>query len=317
MSYYTGSANSFEELRTALFNACVANGWSLNTDVLTKGTLAIKITVNTVSVTNMGIGLVLQGGVSATGSTLVTPSPNRPRLGPVHTGGDQPTWPMSYEIFLFTNPDEVYLVAKTNVDLHFWLAFGQSTYPGIGLWLSATANTHPGGNSNTSIAIDLTGGGAGATTNSTGALFWQAVQYGSGSEVFNQDAVHVNLDGAVWGGSPISGAVSIRAPGNLSALLGVNTLWEVQPNAWNSEAVLMRIKPMFYRASNKFSVVADLVNARYIRVDNYESGQILTLGADSWKVYPFYRKNTAARNGGGAINHTGTFGWAIRYDGPI
>jgi hypothetical protein len=38
-------------------------------------------------------------------------------------------------------------------------------------------------------------------------------------------------------------------------------------------------------------------------------------------VFPWLRKNIAARDGSaaagatGAINHTGTFGWAIRYEG--
>ncbi|HTF96735.1 MAG TPA: hypothetical protein VL995_11430 [Cellvibrio sp.] len=314
MSYYSGSANSFADLRTALFNACTANGWTLSTDVLTKGTLAIKLTINAVSTAVSGIGLILQGGVSATGSTLNTPSPNTARLGPPSTTVHQPTFPMSYEIFLFTNPDEVYLVAKTNVDNHLWLAFGKSTYPGIGLWLSGIANTAQGGAAG-SIAVDINGGNAGGSLNSTGCLFWQPAQYTTGNPYYNQDTVHVDIDGIIWAGNPAS-AVS-KVVGSVTALPGITEMLTVQPNAWNGEAVLMRIRPMLYRASNKNSIVADLRNARYIRVDNYEPGQIISLGSDNWKVFPFYRKNTTARDGGGSVDHTGTFGWAIRYDGPM
>jgi len=60
----------------------------------------------------------------------------------------------------------------------------------------------------------------------------------------------------------------------------------------------------------------DLQNARTLRVDNYDPGQIITLGDDQWRIYPFYRKNADQRDGttssGG--DHSGTMGWAIRYD---
>ena len=60
----------------------------------------------------------------------------------------------------------------------------------------------------------------------------------------------------------------------------------------------------------------DLAHCRFLRIDNYQPGDIIPLGPDRWKVAPWYRKNTAQRDGGSNIQHTGTFGWAIRYDGP-
>lgn len=313
--YYSGSVNSYADLRTALFTACTSHGWTLSTDVLTKGTLSIKATVNLVSSSTLGIGIILQGGTGATGSTLTDPSPNKPRLGPASINTDLPTFPFTYEIFIFENPDEVYLVAKTNVDQHLWLAFGESTYTDIGLWISAVCNTREGPTGN-GIYVDSTGDGAGFGQYSSGCLFWTGQQYdAAGAEVQNQDTAHVDMDGMIWAGNPTS--ASVRAPGSFSAIQQCTNLLAVQPNAWNSDAVLIRIKPIFWRASNKNSVIADLQNARYVRVDNYESGQIVPIGPDNWKVFPFYRKNTTDRNGGGSVNHTGTFGWAIRYDGPV
>ena len=90
---------------------------------------------------------------------------------------------------------------------------------------------------------------------------------------------------------------------------------ERSPSAWNGESPLLPIQAYVWRASAKCSLVVDMRHARYLRIDNYEPGQIITLGGDSWKVYPFYRKASSARNGGIGIDHTGTFGWAIRYDG--
>lgn len=311
--YYSGSAANYTDLRAALFSACTANGWALSTDVLTKGSLAIKVTVSETAGASDGAGVILQPGTGATGATLTNPSPVKPRLGPPSYGIDQPTFPITYEIFLFTDVDEVYLVSKSNVDQHMWLAFGRSTSQGIGIWASATSNLHRG-NTGTSISSNMSG--AGLSQYSTGCLFWQKSQTASGGgESQNQDIIHSNIDGAIWGGIPPIG--SERTPNSVNALHYAEPLLNVSPNAWNSDSVLIRIKPLIWRASNKNSIVADLKYARYIRVDNFLSGQLIQLGPEYWKVFPFYRKNTTERNGTNNGDHTGTFGWAIRYDGPV
>lgn len=89
-----------------------------------------------------------------------------------------------------------------------------------------------------------------------------------------------------------------------------------QPNSWNSEATLLPIRAWKARPSSKISMTADLEFARHIRIDNLSPGDILTIGSDQWKVFPWYRKDVSAHNGGYFVNHTGTFGWAIRYEGP-
>jgi hypothetical protein len=33
-------------------------------------------------------------------------------------------------------------------------------------------------------------------------------------------------------------------------------------------------------------------------------------------IFPWYRKYSATRDGGTNIDHTGTFGWAIKYEPP-
>jgi hypothetical protein len=86
--------------------------------------------------------------------------------------------------------------------------------------------------------------------------------------------------------------------------------------------VLLPLRAWKERTPYKSSLVADLANARLLRIDNITPGDILTIGTDKWKAYPWYRKNVSARDGSGNqgsaynINHTGTFGWAIRYEGP-
>ncbi len=57
-------------------------------------------------------------------------------------------------------------------------------------------------------------------------------------------------------------------------------------------------------------------NAKFIRINNYEPEQLIVLGNDKWMVFPFYKKNSESLGGTGISDHTGTFGWVIRYDGP-
>lgn len=315
MPYYSSVANNYEDLRTGLFSACTANGWSLSTDVLTKGTLALQVKVITTAGASDGEGVVLQGGTSATGATLVNPSLNRARLGPISTSGNAVTWPVTYEIFLFDDPDEVYLVLNTNVDQYLWLAFGKSTVPGIGLWFDATTclNKLSAGPNLVSLVIS-SGVGGNPSSSVSVALFSATAQTATGVQ-YNKDSMHIDLDGVIWGGNPATNQWD--APYAFNALKYCYNLLTLLPNAWNGEGVFVRIRPGMGRAGNKWSVVADLQHARYVRVDNYDPGQVVTLGPDVWKIFPFYRKNTTSRNGGTGINHSGTFGWAIRYDGPV
>ena len=67
---------------------------------------------------------------------------------------------------------------------------------------------------------------------------------------------------------------------------------------------------------NKVRLVLEVRNARYMRIGNNDPEQVITLGPDRWKVFPFLRKNASVPDGGSVIDHSGTFGWAIRYDGP-
>lgn len=92
------------------------------------------------------------------------------------------------------------------------------------------------------------------------------------------------------------------------------------PSAYNQNTVLLPLQVPQRRLSKGLTIVADFVHARLCRIDNHLTGEIVSYGGDDWKVYPFYRKNTDERNGGQQwypvpTNHSGTFGYAIRYTG--
>lgn len=320
MAFVTGTANSFADLRTALFSACVAQGWTLTDDVLSKGAAFVRCTISAADTATQGIGLILQGATGYASGSLVNPAPVTPRLGAPSRDTNLAAWPMEYSIHIFNSPDEVFLVARYNLDYYLWLSFGVSGVAGLGasgLWTTAISRLKRGPQGGGIVISPASGGGTGSDNpnptfgGSAGAPFWNTGTYFDAGS--HQDAICSGLDSVLW---PVRSGPDARAVNSFQAVEASYPLITRSPSAWNSEAILLPIQGYVFRASNKCSLVVDVKNARYVRVDNYEPGQIITLGSDRWRVYPFYRKSTAARDGGFGVDHTGTMGWAIRYDGP-
>ena len=293
MAYYSGSANDMAALHAALVNACVSEGWAWDssTEMLSKGVLFLRLQV-------VSGYLTLLGRTSAAAGDM----PNVVRVGQI--GSVAVTWPVAYEVFVFD--DEVYLVINYSVDYYQWAAFGRSVLgqPGTGMYVAASLGSTA---ADSSIAMGVTAGGSGLPA-TTGAIFWEV----NAAPTSNRTAwVMSDLDGQGWWlNTTLTGPKLGPAP--------IAPLISLLPNSWNSEAVLLPIRAYKIRKESKISMVADLANARYTRVDNYSPGQVISLGDDRWKIFPFYRKNSVDRNGvpAGGVDHTGTLGWAIRYEGP-
>lgn len=298
MAYYTGTANNMGAVRQALIDACVLEGWSWDgsNEVLSKSTMFVQLRVES------GF-LRLLGRTSATGGD----APHRQQIGPF-TGyaASIPafTYPLTYEIFVFAG--EVYCVINYSVDLYQWCAFGLSTVnslPGTGAWVGASGW---GDSSSYYSGLKIySDGDSESLSYVCPALFWR--NGGSSPGAQTESLVHSNLDGGGWwwGETYTTGPVGI---------LATVPLIRIMPNAWNSEAVLLPIRAYKRRPAGKISLTADLEHARYTRVDNYEPGDVVTIGTERWKVFPWFRKNSAFPTGG--YGHSGCLGWAIRYEGP-
>lgn len=291
MGYYNGTANDMTAVRSALVNACTLEGWAWNssTEMLSKGAMFLRLQIVSGCLTLLGRTSAAAGDTPAV--LRIAPFTSVPV-----------TFPVTYEIFVFAG--EVYMVVNYSVDYYQWCAFGQSTVlglPGSGMWVGASVCSLTQSSASTIIITEYTGS---SYYGCCPALFWNSGE-GDRAGCF----VHSDLDtqGWWWSQSLAEAPVGIKAAMPLIGLL---------PNAWNSEAVLLPIKAYKVRPSSKISLTADLEHARYTRIDNYAPGEIISIGSDRWKIYPWYRKNSSVRNGAAQINHTGTFGWAIRYEGP-
>jgi hypothetical protein len=308
MSYTTGSAASFAAVKTALVNACVADGWTNTADaggavVLSKSGVFVQV-VDTID------GLAFLGRTSLDAGN----APNACAMGDITIAilaenSDVVSFPLTYHVFTFTN--EVFLVIGYG-GKYQWATFGLSPQAGLtgsGAFVGASCGSTRSCYYNVATIGDTIGGGY-SHQNSSLALFWNT-KWGFVNQ--RNCFVHSNIDPTYpWD-------LGLTTSSDQTGVKYMTELIRSQPNSFNSESVFIPIRAYKERTDGKSSQVIEVANARHIRVDNYNNEQIITLGLDKWMVFPWYRKNTAVRNGSGtaqSVNHTGTFGWAIKYEGP-
>ncbi len=313
MAYVSGTATDLTSLRLAIISACTANGWALDGVVLYKDTNYLTLTVT-------GNYLDLLGGTGVSSGALTGDAPSASRIGSVSSGTSYLyplAWPLSYEVFINTAPDEVVVVLNYSTDRYQWLAWGKSTVPlpGTGMWFGGTmegGRTQVPAGITYGIHIDVPAtlseqfGARSSSSQFWGlcpALFHATIlQFGNRGE-----HIHHNLTGGGWSGNDAD-VVASRYRFPLDRLV---------PSAWNSETVLLPIQPYSGAyGSNKVAMVADMAHIRACRIDNNTPGDIVTLGSDRWKIYPWYSKNRGAPTGGMGLTHSGCIGFAVRYDGP-
>lgn len=301
-NYYTGSVVSFQELLTAMVNGCTQHGWAWDGTILSKAGAFMRPYVSTTGTTTEGEGLLAELGTGRSGNAITGASGCIPRLGRPSSQLPAVTWPAMYHLFVFDNPDEVFLVLQFNVNLHYFLAFGAS---GIndGIWISATSPVRF--SSSGAFWISSTGGGASGTSMPSGLPFWKTT-HGSSTPANHAETIRSQMD-VEWGG--FSG-------GNdrfLNGAVAANPMMDRLPSGWNQAAVLLPINVYQRRPASFWSLALSIRNARYLRIDYHEPGEIITLGHEQWMVFPGHLKDLGVRNGGNGISHTGTMGWAIRY----
>lgn len=302
MPYKTGIANDMASLRAAIVSALTDAGWTLTGATVSNGPLNALLAVEGVALT-----LRLGRGIDAGDGSLVNASPNKAYIREIGNVGL--VWPVTYELFYFDDPIEVYAVVNYAVDCYLWLAFGVATSTGTvgGSWAGGSVaavgdNAAPGAPRGTTIGTtdageDFSNDGGTSTYYTPAGLFWQ----NKGGEGDWRRPSFIDV-GDAW-----------IAP---NAVNPIDTLIIRQPNAWNGESVPIPIQPYRQLAENKVAMVADIKNARYLRITNYTPGQVIAFGADRWKVFPFFRKNASSPAQDDDAQDTGTYGWMIRYDGP-
>lgn len=303
MAYVTGLVSNLTDLVVAIRDACTDNGWAAAGDVLYKDNVHVRIQLSGSVVTFLG-GTGVDGSNNLTGA-----GPNVVRIRELAQAF---TYPMTYEVHILTDPDEVYVIVNYAVDFYQWAAWGQSTVeglPGTGVWYAASCHAS---NVGTGVAINASGSQLGIASSAHNHPALLSTSSASGGNAANTQNGYVQhgIDGEDWN-------VASPAGGNgLHGYTALDPLLSLLPSTWNNQTILLPVVAYRVRASSKVALLADLAHARHCRIDYHDPGDIITLGTDRWRLYPCYSKNASARNGGNGIQHSGTMGFAIRYTGP-
>jgi hypothetical protein len=281
------------DLVSAILAVCTANGWSQQGSVLYRNNAFVEVT--------SGANFVnFLAGTGQTAGVLSGPATNVRMVS--HSDMQEWTFPVNYDIHIFTNPDEVYIVVNHDTVKFQHAAWGMSTVPdigGTGMWISATCgNVVAGG-----VGFQTFGGAYDFGANNAWgfALFGQR----SGAVARRSSFIHGVLNGTTgWITSPY--AFNPLAP-----------LLESLPNNWNGETILLPMPVIkAWSSGAKVSLLAQPANLRACRITNHDPFDIVTIAGDDWKIYPWRHKNPASPNGVSNVDTSGTWGCAIRYTGP-
>lgn len=332
MAFITGTANNADEILIALKNSCTANGWVLTNGILSKGDCYVKAFINDNTV-------ALLAGTGQNGSDLTNAPtliyeygssyyiPGYPHLWVSLAGIDMAiSYPVIYSIHIMDNPKEVYLFINHNIDSWSYIAFGQSPIehlPGTGVWYGGTGigesslesywvwNEGEAGHINAALFSYISSAGYLLRDKPTVKSFFH--------HGISDIPYEWSLTGVEGVGS-YSSDISYwhELPTQANATLTLEPLMAREPSVWNSSSTLYPIQPSVYRPDYRRSIVGSLGHARYARIDYIDPGQIVTLGNERWRFYPWLKKNIADRDMKTIPydkRHTGTYGVAIRYDG--
>lgn len=312
MPYSTGTAATPTALKSAIESFAAANGWTLAGGVLSEGICHVKLTAQDTAVTTTDgvsvLQLKIEGANNSAFSSGVCGRAAKVMVPPA-------SWPVTYFLQAHSSPANIFCIVKFGGNIYLHLAFGTITKHGStiigGNWFSASHNANY-------YTIAWTPEESGYTWNgaqygySPGALFWYPHILSLASNGGEPSSMlHYEMDSRLWWehAGALEGMAS--APGFLKPL-HLN-----QPNAWNGQAILLPLLLFVPRASTMITLTGEVPHCRATRIDNYNPEDVLIIGLDKWKVFPWYKKTTRTvwQNATG-LNDSGGHGLAIKYDGP-
>lgn len=87
----------------------------------------------------------------------------------------------------------------------------------------------------------------------------------------------------------------------------VHSLMRQGPSSLTGRSPLIPAPVAVFRPSGFVSLVGAAPDVRFVRIDNLTPGEAVTLGADTWRVFPIVRKNGLVGQ-----ENSGVFGYAYR-----
>lgn len=289
MAYTNGTITDLSQLLTALTNACVAGGWTYAGGELTKHGCIFPISVDTYSSPYTRLRMQIK---SPDDSALSEITSIRQMSNVVIS------FPAEYHIFTFDK--EVYCVLNIHPGTYASISFGVTSIsvPGSGAFLSGSCSATTTTNFEANCpAFFFKGSYAASSTahaHSIDTGFSYPTRFRTSNSVYSEE-----LGATIW-------------------YAGLHGVGYSQPNNYSGESILTPLRIFAEYSADKYCLVYESVNARHLRIDNYEDEQIIIYGTDKWMVFPWTKRNDSDRNNVNKYSDliSGTYGWAIRYEGP-
>ena len=90
---------------------------------------------------------------------------------------------------------------------------------------------------------------------------------------------------------------------------------------FNGQTVLTPFQLFLQNTDGHYMSIGHVGHLRFLRLTHYNPGDVIELGSDRWKLFPWHIKNAAYPDGkqvaySDGNYSTGLLGVAVRYDGP-
>lgn len=302
MAYQTGTFTSMSDLRATLESFATANGWTQAGSLLYKGSVYVEV-ADTASYLSVKVGLGKDGS-----NQLTTPSSFTRGIAVSGFAGQTISYPGNYHLISLSSPDNIFLVVNYNVTYWQHLAFG--VVRKYGTWGGgeyASGSSHGTQDSSVGLSTVMSTIDAGC-----GYFAQGESNFNTGNAVGSAD-LYCDLDGEGWrlNRSDFLSINYSRFSGSAQAVMLLQSLM-----TWNDQTMLAPVYFEVGRTGGFRSFVGDMPHVRYIRVDNIDDGEIITVGSQDWICFPHLRKSPTIVENQNSSNHSSVMGWAIKYDGP-
>lgn len=308
MAYQTGVITSAADLVVVITDFAVANGWVSNGNVLSKGGTYIRLTAPSTSEVR------IEG---ARNGNFVAPD-----LCGRHSRIYNTAWPTSatYHLAAFDNPDTVWCTINFAVTTHQHIGFGTIEKYGDwagGGWFHAQ-HTPASADGGVCSVIDGSQQPYYPSSPRECALFWSPQLRDAWNGYYQENAasnLHCELRGYVWEPPIGNTAIGVHCPTIVSPIHKYN------PNVFNGQTVLTPFQLFLQNTDGHYMSIGHVGHLRFVRLTNYNPGDMIELGTDRWKLFPWHIKNAAYPDGkqvaySDGNYSTGLLGVAVLYDGP-
>ena len=310
MAYLSVVVNSAADLKAAIESFAQTNGWTLTSGVLSKNGCYVSIYVAAVN------DLRIAGGKNGDFTGVNASYTKR-----IHVS----TWPSSATVHLFgfNNPDTIWMTMNYDVVKFHHMGFGNMIKYGSwggGQW-NHGQHTMYAGSIDTKCFATL--GLSSRASSSTGV---QCGFFADGADGHSWDngylentPTHLECDirGRIWEPPYANG----NGDDKYWTFRFLTPIHYKNPNVFNSQTLLSPFQ-IWLRASDGYlQCLGHVDHIRWVKLTNYNPGDVITLGSDQWKLFPWCVHDVSQPDGqsvfyGQQLPTTGVLGCAIKYDGP-